>query len=409
MNININQHRAAVGTYYNIALRGTFKQINFINTSNLYPILIILNYGIDSLPLALIAFLCMGFLPSNTYQLNSTFTNSTNHSYFNMLTKPMIKMKDIGQIVSHILVLLLLICMDVEPNPGPENTLSIVHNNIYSLQNKAIYIEAELSNFDIITLSETWLYGNFPEERLKITGFQKPIRRDREDNSGYGGVAIYVKNGIYAKHRPDLEVNSLEAIWIETRNDQEILLVGCFYRPPNSRVAYWDLINESIHKAASTPYKYFILGDFNASHLTQHFAHLDRIIQLNRLQQVINEATRYTDNTATVIDIILTSSPNSVSKAGVLPPVKSDHCCPFIEIKSNSKTFHMSSFKRLLLNYNKLDTIKFENSLRTTNWEEIVTIDDLDEAALLFSNTLFDITKNCMPVKTELRKMMPHG
>ena len=192
MNININQHRAAVGTYYNIALRGTFKQINFINTSNLYPILIILNYGIDSLPLALIAFLCMGFLPSNTYQLNSNFTNSTNHSYFNMLTKPMIKMKDIGQIISHILVLLLLICMDVEPNPGPENTLSIVHNNIYSLQNKAIYIEAELSNFDIITLSETWLYGNFPEERLKITGFQKPIRRDREDNSGYGGVAIYV-------------------------------------------------------------------------------------------------------------------------------------------------------------------------------------------------------------------------
>ena len=80
--------------------------------------------------------------------------------------------------------------------------------------------------------------------------------------------------------------------------------------------------------------------------------------------------------------------------------MKSDHCCPFIEIKSNSTTFHMSSFKRLLLNYNKLDTIKFENSLRTTNWEEIVTIDDLDEAALLFSNTLFDITKNCMPVKT---------
>ena len=193
MSVNINQHRAAVGMYYNTALRGTFKQINFINTSNLYPILIILNYGIDSLPLALMAFLCIGFLPSNTYQLNSTFINSTDHSCSNMLINPMIKMKDIWQVISHILVLLLLLCMDVKPNPGPENLLSIVHNNINSLKNKAIYIEAELNNFDIITLSETWLYGNFPEERLKITGFQKPIRRDREDNSGYGGVAIYVK------------------------------------------------------------------------------------------------------------------------------------------------------------------------------------------------------------------------
>ena len=299
-----------------------------------------------------------------------------------------------------VLCFLLLLCMDIHPDPGPNQTLSIVHNNINSIQNKAIYIEAELNHFDIITLSETWLHGNFPKEKIKITGYQEPIRKDRQDNSGYGGVAIYLKSDIYGKHRPDLEVEHLEALWIETRNNQETLLVGCFYRPPQSRVGYWDLINESIHKAASTPYKFIILGDFNAHPSTPQYAHLNRLIQINRLHQVINEATRYTDNTETIIDIILTSSPNDILKVGVLPPVKSDHCCPFVEIKSKNESASVSAFKRVILNYSKIDTVKFENILRSTIWESIVYNDDLDESALLFSKTLLNAAKMCMPTKT---------
>ena len=90
---------------------------------------------------------------------------------------------------------------------------------------------------------------------IHLTNFHPPIRRER-----YGGVAIYVKN---TKLRPDLQVNGLEAVWVETKIHQESLLVGSFYRPPNSSVNFWELISDSIRKANNCVVKFIILGDFN--------------------------------------------------------------------------------------------------------------------------------------------------
>ena len=54
---------------------------------------------------------------------------------------------------------------------------------------------------------------------------------------------------MFCKPRPDLKVNGLEVAWVETKINQESLLVGSFYRPPNSSVNYWELISDSIRKA----------------------------------------------------------------------------------------------------------------------------------------------------------------
>ena len=142
---------------------------------------------------------------------------------------------------------LLLLCGDVHPNPGPFQSqtcskIKIVHSNVASLQNKACILEAELNHFDIITVSETWLYHDFPSERIRLDGYYPPVRKDREDGTAWGGVAIHVKSNLICKPRPDLEVAQLEAVWIETKLNQETLLVGSFLRAPNARVSYWYLI-----------------------------------------------------------------------------------------------------------------------------------------------------------------------
>ena len=197
------------------------------------------------------------------------------------------------------LCILLLISGDIHPNPGPSNNvnLSIVHNNIRSLQKKTLFIEAELSSFDIITLSETWLHEEFPKEKLIIRGFSPPIRRDRPNTQHGGGVLIYVKKNLLCRRIDDLEVPELEAVWIETKLHQDTLLVGCFYRPPDARASYWDLIDESISKAGNTPHKYIVLGDFNTDILLQQSHHLQRIMNFNNLRQMVTEPTRYTNNT----------------------------------------------------------------------------------------------------------------
>ena len=61
-------------------------------------------------------------------------------------------------ILSYLLLFsLLIVCGDIELNPGPEdtpvsheNSLSIVHANIRSLQNKLNYVIDIVEDFDII-------------------------------------------------------------------------------------------------------------------------------------------------------------------------------------------------------------------------------------------------------------------
>ena len=97
-----------------------------------------------------------------------------------------------------IMSLLLLKSGDIELNPGPyshesdtfsgsnnldelvvTNNFSIVHYNIQSLLNKVDLIGAELMNFDVICLTETWLDRRTADETLNLKGY-KFYRRDRD-------------------------------------------------------------------------------------------------------------------------------------------------------------------------------------------------------------------------------------
>ena len=164
--------------------------------------------------------------------------------------------------------LLLILSGDIHENPGPLSfipceKLSLMHLNICSLRKyrDALEVETVRNNFDIITLSETWLNQQICNENILLPGYNLPIRLDRDD--GFAGVATYVKSSLVCKQRPDMTIAGLEALWVETKIGQKVLLVGCFYRPPRSPVQYWRLIDESIKKAVNSPHRFVILGDFN--------------------------------------------------------------------------------------------------------------------------------------------------
>ena len=92
---------------------------------------------------------------------------------------------------------LLLHAGDIDVNPGPSRTdtrtdLCIIHLNARSIKNKIDLTEAEANQFDIITVSETWLSQTNTNTLIYLTNFHPPIRRNRP-NDPHGGVAIYVK------------------------------------------------------------------------------------------------------------------------------------------------------------------------------------------------------------------------
>ena len=97
---------------------------------------------------------------------------------------------------------------------------------------RVCYIEPEFSNFDL-SLLETWLNNSILNQDLAFKFFQLPFRRDRICDS-FCGIVVYVKNNIPSKRRNDVELISIECLWLEFNIRNRKILVGTFYRPPNS-------------------------------------------------------------------------------------------------------------------------------------------------------------------------------
>ena len=297
--------------------------------------------------------------------------------------------------------LLLLLSGDIHPNPGPDNItiqneMSIMHLNICSLKNKLAVLELDSNKYDIITLSETLLNDTIESESLTLPGFNPIIRNDRKDR-GWGGVAIYVKSKFVCKKRPDLEVDGLESVWIETKLGKNVLLVGSIYRSPDQLVAYWNLINESIKKASNTPHRFIVLGDFNTDYLTIPSPHYIGIIQQNNLFQLVNDYTRITGTTKRCIDHILTPNKDIVSNVTVLPPICSDHNIICATLKTAME--QCNYYKKNVMNYSKLNNQKFYEELSQINFMDIVINNTVDDSARIFSDSLLHVAKLCMPVK----------
>lgn len=71
--------------------------------------------------------------------------------------------------------------------------IKIAHLNINGLRNKIDLLNAELSNYDIICVSETKLSDTVETQKLLIDGLHQPICKDRRFDNG-DGLLVYIKN-----------------------------------------------------------------------------------------------------------------------------------------------------------------------------------------------------------------------
>ena len=86
----------------------------------------------------------------------------------------------------------------------------VFYINAQSILNKMDKITVERDNFDVITISETWLDPSISDLDTIIPTHPTPIRLNR--NRHGGGVAVYFKNTTQFVERRDLLVPNLEAI-----------------------------------------------------------------------------------------------------------------------------------------------------------------------------------------------------
>ena len=112
----------------------------------------------------------------------------------------------------------------------PQSTDTQGHPHSLNLDNKGInigrlYIQGicgeNMSKFsEHLGLSETKLKDHKPTEVFKVDGFQTPFRKYNISNGGRG-LIVYVRNGLNAKRKRDLETNNIPCLWLE------IALINC--------------------------------------------------------------------------------------------------------------------------------------------------------------------------------------
>ena len=160
------------------------------------------------------------------------------------------------------------------------------------------------------------------------------IRKDRSRNGG--GVCIYLRSSINYKIRKDLVSPELEAVCVEIINPHsKPFLVTTVYRPPSSLPEFFDDFEKLIKVIDNENKEMYILGDLNCNMLkTDKDANIPTkkiksLYELYQLTQMIDEATRVTMTTSSLIDHIFTNTSEKISVSGVIHTGSSDHSLVF--------------------------------------------------------------------------------
>ena len=191
---------------------------------------------------------------------------------------------------------------------------------------------------------------------LEIEGYDL-VRSDRSRRGG--GVAYFVKNSISYNRKPNFCINT-ESIVIEIfLPKSKPVLTGILYRPPDK----YNFVNCRERTFSGTnvleSQECYLLGDINinlqpkdkgifthkpANTINKDVPHLTRsyleFYFIHSLQQIITRPTRVTDQTAVLIDHILTDSPDKVSQSGVIDLGLFDHDLIYCTKKTSLPKFH---------------------------------------------------------------------
>lgn len=161
---------------------------------------------------------------------------------------------------------------------------------------------------DILTVTETRLNQSSNLKHYHLEGYRllhKPRGKGKKREGG--GIGMYIQNRLRSREIV-LPPGDLEQHWIEIKINNRKLAVGVVYKPPKFSV------NEFINHLSNTistifpQYDYiFLTGDININLLDKSSNESNSFMDLlhsNNLQLIVEQPTRVTSTTRTLLDVI---------------------------------------------------------------------------------------------------------
>ena len=209
----------------------------------------------------------------------------------------------------------------------PKHNITIKHVNAQSLAPKlddiAFLLKEE--DIDVLCITETWLNKDTSNNLIQIEDYEV-FRKDRTIK-GHGGVCIYVKQHYKTRQINIQEQNEeVEDIWLNIQvNMYKSFIVGAIYRAPNTTAKSFAYIEKVLQQTANTTKNMYALGDLNDDQLNSNKTKMKNIIHRLNLHQLVQTATRQTDKSKTLLDLIITNNPSSVIRTSVSPSIADHH------------------------------------------------------------------------------------
>ena len=290
-----------------------------------------------------------------------------------------------------------------------EQGLSVAHFNARSIPAHIddIRVLTDNYNYDIIIVTETWLFSSASFNLFNLPGYII-FRNDRKTSRG-GGIAIYVKDCFNVVTLNFPTTNSIEQLWISIKLGNNNVIVSGIYRPSH-RIPYsnLDCLYQPLDYCNLNASCIIMAGDFNIDQLDTtdpSVAYLLNITTTFNLTQIVSQATRITDSSSTLLDLIFVSHCDKVSNITHMPLAFSDHdlvdfFCAIPSVKQRSKFITRRRFNNINLNL-------FSRDASAAGWDAVYDCTNIDAMVDTFNKIIINLFNKHAPLKTFKVKHLP--
>ena len=176
-----------------------------------------------------------------------------------------------------------------------------------------------------------------------------------------------------------------------------------WYRPPDSSIHVFDLLETVLENVEATSLDYLLIGDINCDLLQNNpTCHTKRLLQIAReynLHQHVEKPTRVTQSTSSLIDCAFSSNISKIKQCEIFCVTLSDHYMVGLSwgnTKPPSNDNHCYTRSR---NTKKIDFDQLNQELQDIAWDDVLGNDDVQKAYNTWETKFSAILDRHAPVK----------
>ena len=284
--------------------------------------------------------------------------------------------------------------------------IKIAHLNIRLLKScEHLFLlqhTVEEHDFDIFTISETWLDSTVDNEVMQLPRFVFFLQDQGEHKSG-GGLAVYIKDTFKATLFEDISGISNEnfqQLWIKVQVQHcKSIFICTVYRPHGTTLAFSDSLSRSLLDMLLHGNDIIILGDLNCNNLddTVDSRTLKELCASFNLTQLVKEPTRITEAKCFLIDVIMITDPSLAESCSVITSSISDHNLVEVTLKISRpkvKTKYVTT-----RSYFGYVPDSFCEDLSLVLWHMVYFFDNIDSQVETFDSLFLDVLDQHLPIK----------